>query len=407
MSSNDYETPIDPAVKCGESANFVAIGEAQYAPARCAVSAQNVWGRRVMVTGAGGSIGSELVRQIARIAPARLCLVESCEYNLYQIEHTIAPGFANRLSASICDIRDHTAMRRLFLREQPDIVFHAAALKHVPLLEDDNVVEAALTNVLGTKNVLDLSISSGADFVGISTDKAVNPTSQMGLTKRVAEIYVHDRARRHRDRRISLVRFGNVVGSSGSVVPLFERQIAAGGPVTVTHPEMTRYLMSIEEAVRLSLAAASVPQQEFTIYVLDMNEPVRILDLALQMIKRAGKRPFLDIDIAIVGARPGEKLCEELFYPWEQLTPTTVAGVRAAIPNFDPAPRMRKFEELLAAAQARDVDWVKRTLIEIVPEFEPFACGSASAKPVKPKPRVFRTQGAARPARRSIAVQPA
>jgi O-antigen biosynthesis protein WbqV len=138
-----------------------------------------------------------------------------------------------------------------------------------------------------------------------------------------------------------------------------------------------------------------------------MNEPVRILDLALQMIKRAGKRPFLDIDIAIVGARPGEKLCEELFYPWEQLTPTTVAGVRAAIPNFDPAPRMRKFEELLAAAQARDVDWVKRTLIEIVPEFEPFACGSASAKPVKPKPRVFRTQGAARPARRSIAVQPA
>ena len=257
---------------------------------RQAVSAEGIWGRRVLVTGAGGSIGSELVKQISKLAPKRLCLVDSCEFNLYQVSYALERERpVKNWSACICDIRDEIAMRHLFLRESPEIVFHAAALKHVPLLEEHNVVEAVLTNVLGTKIVMDLCASTGADFIAISTDKAVNPSSQMGLTKRVAEIYIHDRALRHPDARVSLVRFGNVVGSSGSVVPLFRKQIEAGGPVTVTHPDMTRYLMTIEDAVRLTLAAASLPQAGFALYVLEMGNPVRIFDLAVEMIRTRGE----------------------------------------------------------------------------------------------------------------------
>jgi O-antigen biosynthesis protein WbqV len=336
------------------------------------VSAEGVWGRRVLVTGAGGSIGSELVKQISRLAPKRLCLVDSCEFNLYQVSYALERERpVKNWSACICDIRDEIAMRHLFLRESPEIVFHAAALKHVPLLEEHNVVEAVLTNVLGTKIVMDLCASTGADFIAISTDKAVNPSSQMGLTKRVAEIYIHDRALRHPDARVSLVRFGNVVGSSGSVVPLFRKQIEAGGPVTVTHPDMTRYLMSIEDAVRLTLAAASLPQAGFVLYVLEMGKPVRIFDLAVEMIRFAGKRPFVDVDVTFVGIRPGEKLHEELSYAWECLSPTAVVGVRSATPEFDPRPKLRKIDELMAAAQARDCDWIKRVLPQIVPEYAP------------------------------------
>jgi FlaA1/EpsC-like NDP-sugar epimerase len=269
-------------------------------------------------------------------------------------------------------------MRHLFLRESPEIVFHAAALKHVPLLEEHNVVEAVLTNVLGTKVTMDLSASISSDFIAISTDKAVNPSSQMGLTKRIAEIYIHDRAMRHPDSRVSLVRFGNVLGSSGSVVPLFRRQIEAGGPVTVTHPEMSRYLMTVEDAVRLTLAAASLPQKGYALYVLEMGKPVRIFDLAVEMIRHAGKRPFVDIDIAFVGVRPGEKLHEELNYAWEHLSPTAIAGVRSATPAFDPRPWLGRIEELMAAAQARDCEWVKRVMAQIVPEYVPFGDRQAS-----------------------------
>lgn len=347
-----------------------ALGTA--ASFRQGVSAEGVWGRSVLVTGAGGSIGSELVKQISRLAPKRLCLVDSCEFNLYQVSYPLERERpVKNWSACICDIRDEIAMRHLFLRESPDIVFHAAALKHVPLLEEHNVVEAVLTNVLGTKVVMDLCCATGADFIAISTDKAVNPSSQMGLTKRVAEIYIHDRALRHPDARVSLVRFGNVVGSSGSVVPLFRKQIEAGGPVTVTHPDMTRYLMSIEDAVRLTLAAASLPQAGFALYVLEMGKAVRIFDLAVEMITFAGKRPFIDIDVTFVGVRPGEKLHEELSYAWERLSPTAVAGVRSATPDFDPRPKLRKIDELMAAAQARDCDWIKRVLPQIVPEYAP------------------------------------
>jgi FlaA1/EpsC-like NDP-sugar epimerase len=187
-------------------------------------SVQSVHGRRVLVTGAGGSIGSELVKQISRLGPESLCMVDSCEFNLYQISYSIErEHHVKRWSACICDVRDEIAMRHLFMREEPDVVFHTAALKHVPLLEDHNVIEAILTNVVGTKIAMDLSASMDADFIAISTDKAVNPSSQMGLTKRVAEICVHDHAMRHPDSRVSLVRFGNVLGSSGSVVPLFRK----------------------------------------------------------------------------------------------------------------------------------------------------------------------------------------
>jgi FlaA1/EpsC-like NDP-sugar epimerase len=335
-------------------------------------SAESVRGRRVLVTGAGGSIGSELVKQISKLEPASLCMVDSCEFNLYQVSYSIErEKFVKRWSACICDVRDGSAMRHLFMRETPDIVFHTAALKHVPLLEDHNVVEAVLTNVLGTKIAMDLSASTGADFIAISTDKAVNPSSQMGLTKRVAEICVHDHAMRHPDARVSLVRFGNVLGSSGSVVPLFRKQIETGGPVTVTHPDMTRYLMTIKDAVRLTLAAASLSQSGYALYVLEMGEPVRIFDLAVDMIRRAGKRPFVDVEIAFVGVRPGEKLREELSYPWEALSPTAIAGVRSATPAFDPRPELRKIEWLIAAAQARDCDWVRRALAQIVPEYSP------------------------------------
>jgi O-antigen biosynthesis protein WbqV len=359
---------------------------------RQGVSAEGVWGRRVLVTGAGGSIGSELVKQISRLAPKRLCLVDSCEFNLYQVSYALERERpVKNWSACICDIRDEIAMRHLFLRESPEIVFHAAALKHVPLLEEHNVVEAVLTNVLGTKIVMDLCASTGADFIAISTDKAVNPSSQMGLTKRVAEIYIHDRALRHPDARVSLVRFGNVVGSSGSVVPLFRKQIEAGGPVTVTHPDMTRYLMSIEDAVRLTLAAASLPQEGFALYVLEMGKAVRIFDLAVEMIRLAGKQPFVDIDVTFVGVRPGEKLHEELSYAWEHLSPTAVAGVQSATPDFDPRPKLRKIDELIAAAQVRDCDWIKRVLPQIVPEYAPGGDSQAVASQAKDR-AINRTQ---------------
>jgi O-antigen biosynthesis protein WbqV len=353
-------------------ASEVSLLLAPRSPVRRAISAEGVWGRRVLVTGAGGSIGSELVKQISRLGPKHLSLVDSCEFNLYQVSQAVERDRSvKNWSACIGDVRDEVGMQHLFLREAPEVVFHAAALKHVPLLEEHNVVEAVLTNVLGTKIVMDLCAANGLNLVVVSTDKAVNPSSQMGLTKRVAEIYVHDRALRHPEARVGVVRFGNVIGSSGSVVPLFRKQIETGGPITVTHPDMTRYLMTIEDAVRLTLAAASLSQSGYGLYVLEMGSPVRIFDLAVEMIQRAGKRPFVDIDVAFVGIRPGEKLHEELHYAWEHLSPTPVAGVRSAIPIYDPRPKLRHINELISAARARDREWVRRALVEVVPEFAP------------------------------------
>ena len=331
----------------------------------------SIEGRRVLVTGAGGSIGSELVKRIARSNPACITLVDACEVNLYEIDWALGHGHVKaRWRPCLSDVRDQEGMRHVFVRERPDIVFHAAALKHVPLLETShNLVEAVRTNVLGTKIVCDLCTARGADFVLVSTDKAVKPSSTMGLTKRVAEIYVHGTALRHPEAHVFQVRFGNVLGSSGSVVPLFRRQIEGGGPVTVTHPDMTRYLMTIEEAADLTIAASSLPQPSYTLYVLEMGEPVSILDLAKRMIQMAGLRPFIDIPIQIVGTRPGEKLHEELSYPWEELRPTAIAGIRSACPAFNPRPSMQLIDALLAAADARDAGRVKKALIKIVPDF--------------------------------------
>jgi FlaA1/EpsC-like NDP-sugar epimerase len=286
-------------------------------------------GRRVMVTGAGGSIGSELCRQLARLGPSRLILVENGEYNLYQIEaelHGRAPDCA--LEPALADVTDARRMEQLFSAHQPEVVFHAAAYKHVPLLEGQ-VREAVRNNVLGTRVVADLADRHGClEFVLISTDKAVNPTSVMGTSKRLAEIYCQNLDGRS-DARFITVRFGNVLDSAGSVVPLFRRQIAAGGPVTVTHPDMERYFMTIPEACQL-IMQASVIGRGGEIFVLNMGEPVKIRDLAEQMIRLSGRVPGRDIEIRYIGLRPGEKLYEELFHDDEALQATAHADILLA-----------------------------------------------------------------------------
>lgn len=331
----------------------------------------NLTGRRVMITGAGGSIGSELTLQVAAHRPEALIMVDHSELNLYEINVTLDnSNLAFERVAALADIRDKQSLRALFSATRPDVVFHAAALKHVPLLENDhNLVEAVRTNVLGTKHVLDLAVIFGAAFVMISTDKAVNPSSGMGLTKRCAEIYGHWKASCHPKAGIAQVRFGNVLGSSGSVVPLFRRQIAQGGPVTVTHPEMTRYLMTIKEAVALTLHASALTQRGYGSYVLDMGKPVRIVDLAHQLIEQVGLRPEIDVPIQIIGVRPGEKLHEELHYEWEELQPTEVDGVRRAVVSELPVIPLPEMESLLMAAESRDIARIKEALLKLVPSY--------------------------------------
>ena len=273
-------------------------------------------GKSVLVTGGGGSIGSELCRQIARVGPSALIVFENNEFNLYKIEQELRQKFPNLpLHACLSDIRDLPAVITAFKTFSPQVVFHAAAYKHVPILEE-RAREAVRNNVLGSKVVMDMADRFGCEaFVMISTDKAVNPANVMGATKRVAEIYCQAMNLRSKTRYIT-VRFGNVLGSNGSVVQLFQKQIKAGGPVTVTHPEITRYFMTIPEASRLIMQAA-VMGEGGEIFVLDMGEPVRITYLAEQMIRLSGKTPGEDIKIVYTGLRPGEKLYEELFYARE------------------------------------------------------------------------------------------
>ncbi|MFT4159728.1 polysaccharide biosynthesis protein [Shinella sp.] len=328
-----------------------------------------VRGRTVLITGAGGSIGSELALQVAASRPKKIILADSSEGNLYEIDSTIGQGAPDldRVSA-VLDVRDMPAVRRLFSSENPDIVFHAAALKHVPLLETPhNTMEAVLTNLGGTINITDTSLIYGAEMVFISTDKAVSPSSIMGTTKRLAELYVHGLASYNNDRRLSQVRFGNVLGSSGSVVPLFRRQIAQGGPVTVTHPDMTRYMMSIKEAVSLVLNSSEAHDSDgYGLYILDMGEPVKILDLAEQLIRFAGLQPHTDIPIEYIGLRPGEKMHEELVYPWERLTPTKVARVNMARPMLPADMFVGRLRRLKARALERNYTFVRDEMNEIL-----------------------------------------
>lgn len=341
-------------------------------------------GRRVLITGAGGTIGSELARQIAALGPTDLTLVDSSEFNLYAIDleiSEVAPD-VNR-QARLSDVRNTSAMASIFAEQKPELVFHAAALKHVPIVEN-HVAEGVQTNIAGSRNVADLCREHGTRImVLISTDKAVNPSSAMGATKRVAESYCQalDRARIGDGCRFLTVRFGNVLGSTGSVVPLFERQLAAGGPITVTHRDITRYFMTTREAVELVLQASALGTSANTvaggIMVLDMGEPVKILDLAEQMIRLAGKRPHEDIDINFVGLRPGEKLYEELFHDAESLTPTDNAAIQLATPRVaDHEVLVRAIDEICAAARESSNDSCRSLLANLVPEYQSGTPGS-------------------------------
>jgi O-antigen biosynthesis protein WbqV len=336
-------------------------------------------GRRVVLTGAGGSIGSELARQIAALRPAHFTLLDQSEYALWQIDLEIselAPSLPR--AAIIADIRDEPRVQSVFAEAAPELVFHAAALKHVPMVEA-NPMEGLLTNTVGSRIVADAACAAGATaMVLISTDKAVNPKSLMGASKRIAEMYCQSmdiaaRASGHGMRCIT-VRFGNVLGSTGSVVPIFRRQLERGGPLTVTHPDMQRYFMTVREAVSLVLQAcvvgleAALPQGG--LFVLDMGEPVKIVDLARQMIRLAGLRPEEDIKIEYTGLRQGEKLSEELFHGREPPVPTGHPGLLIATPRTaDAAAVGRAIDEIAAVCHASNTAQALACVRALVPEF--------------------------------------
>ncbi len=349
--------------------------------------ARLIAGKKVLVTGAGGTIGSELVRQAASFGPAQMTLLDNGEYNLYRIDMEMSEKYPEvPREAVLGDVRDTTRLDQVFAKELPDIVFHAAAFKHVPLNER-NPNEAALTNCLGTFNVAEACRNHGVGtMVQISTDKAVNPTNVMGATKRIAEMVCQslNLARSGgTDTRFVTVRFGNVLGSTGSVVPLFQRQLAAGGPLTVTHPEITRYFMTTGEAVELVLQASAIPEEQTSdaatteqgnkgeVFVLDMGEPVRIQDLARQMIRLSGLQPDKDVAVEFTGLRPGEKLYEELFHDSEQLVQTGHEGIMLAAPRtIEYAELKTLLDQLNVAATARQTDQTLQVIKTFVPEFE-------------------------------------
>ncbi|MCK6484817.1 MAG: polysaccharide biosynthesis protein [Phycisphaerae bacterium] len=333
--------------------------------------------RRVVVTGAGGSIGSEICRQVARYKPARIVLIEQAENNLFQIDRelsALAPDVPR--CGRVADIADAARIERVFDEERPQVVFHAAAHKHVPLMET-NIGEAIKNNVRGTMLVAEAACRSGVEkFVMISTDKAVNPTSVMGCSKRVAELGLQHLGRRH-DTQFITVRFGNVLGSSGSVVPIFQEQIARGGPVTVTHPDMTRYFMTIPEATQLVLQAAAMGSGG-EIFVLDMGEPVRIVDLARQMITLMGFRPGEDVEIMFTGIRPGEKLFEELSVCGEDMSPTQHEKIYVWRQRQEDWDRIAdEIDDLVCQADRASTADLKRMLKRMVPEYQPDPNGDA------------------------------
>jgi len=333
-------------------------------------------GKRVLVTGAGGSIGSELVRQIGDCGPELLMLADSSEYALYSIDMEMSrrcPDLPR--NPRIADVRDRTRINQLMAELQPHLVVHAAALKHVPMVEE-NPIEGLLTNAIGTRIVADACLAHKVPLmVMISTDKAVNPTNVMGSTKRMAECYCQALDAQGGATRFVTVRFGNVLGSTGSVVPLFQKQLALGGPITVTHPEMTRYFMTIREAVELVLQATTLgvahgEDYRGRLFVLDMGEPVKIVHLARQMIRLAGLRPDQDIAISFTGLRPGEKLFEEIFHGAEAPVPTEMTGILvASVRAGDPEQVGRQLDSLEDACRKSDLTTAMQVLQSLVPEY--------------------------------------
>jgi FlaA1/EpsC-like NDP-sugar epimerase len=326
-------------------------------------------GETVLVTGAGGSIGSELCRQLARLEPAQVLVMGHGENSIFDVMQELAERYPTLDAVPIIgDIRDRHRMRLLFEQYRPYAVFHAAAHKHVPLMEE-NVAEAITNNVLGTKNVAELSAEYGVEhFVLISTDKAVRPTNVMGATKRVAEQLVQEIAETT-GRNFVAVRFGNVLGSRGSVVPTFLRQIQTGGPVTVTHPEMRRYFMTIPEAVQLVLQAGAIGKGG-EVFVLDMGEPVKILDLATDLIRLSGLEVGEDIEIRFTGTRPGEKLYEELFFDSENALATDHPKVLRAKNGTLPIGLSTAVELLVDGAKSGWNDQQLRGMLQrLVPDF--------------------------------------
>jgi FlaA1/EpsC-like NDP-sugar epimerase len=343
--------------------------------------------RTVLVTGAGGSIGSELCRQICTLEPTRLILLGHGENSIFGIQQELAGHFPHiPLGAVIADVKNAAQLARAFESYEPSMVFHAAAHKHVPLMED-NLAEAVLNNVLGTRNVVEVSLGAGVEhLVLISTDKAVRPTSVMGATKRVAEQIVQSAAE-ERQQNFVAVRFGNVLGSRGSVVPTFLQQIRAGGPVTVTHPEMRRYFMTIPEAVQLVLQAGSQGKGG-EVFVLDMGEPVKIADLAADLIRLSGKQVGRDIEIRFSGTRPGEKLYEELFFSAEHASPTEHPKVLKAKNAALPMGVSGVIGDLIGAAQEGSADEELRALLKrLVPDYEPSLAGMPIRHEARPMGR--------------------
>lgn len=327
----------------------------------------------VMVTGAGGSIGSELCKQIAAYHPSRLLLVERCEVQMFQIEQALLDlGFGPHIESLVADILDAERMHGIFERFRPQLIFHAAAHKHVPMMEHQPY-EAFRNNTIGTKKLAKLAIEFGAEcFVLISTDKAINPTNAMGATKRLAELYLQALQRHNgRNTKLMAVRFGNVLGSSGSVIPTFKKQIAAGGPVTITHPEITRYFMTVHEAVGLVLQSATQGQGG-EIFVLDMGKIVKIVDLARQLIELSGLKPEIDIELKFTGLRPGEKLFEELNYNTENLVRTEHPKIMRFMGEPQAFDILRQgLLNIYETAACMDANRVKLEIQKLVAEYKP------------------------------------
>jgi FlaA1/EpsC-like NDP-sugar epimerase len=354
-----------------------------------------VRGKRVMVTGAGGTIGCELARQISAFEPESLTMLDNSEYLLYTIDLEISETYPKlKRNVVLADVTNGGAVDDAFAAYKPHIIFHAAALKHVPMAQN-HPYQAVLTNVIGTRNITESAQKHRAQSViFISTDKAVRPTSVMGATKRIAECLCQSldaSSSKSGKTRFITTRFGNVLGSTGSVVPLFRRQLSAGGPLTVTHPDVTRYFMTVKEAVELVLEAAVLgsinPKTMGQIFVLDMGEPVKIIHLAEQMIKLAGLKPYEDIHIEITGLRPGEKLYEELFLDKEHLIKTTCAGLMLASPNLEKLDVvLDKIKQLENVAIARDNNKCQELLASIIRDHDMKMASVSKKVPRKKSP---------------------